>query len=73
MENKDIIRLVDCAEYRKAEKVLAALLQEKPTDFFYHLKNYGGKGIIEISRYLTLDWWFTFRKNVVWNVVAFAK
>lgn len=35
MENKDIIRLVDCAKYRKAEKVLAALLQEKPTDFFY--------------------------------------
>ena len=35
MENKDIIRLVDCAKYRKAEKVLAALLQENPTDFFY--------------------------------------
>ena len=35
MNNKDIIRLVDCAKYRKAERFLAALLQEKPYDFFY--------------------------------------
>ena len=25
---------------------------------------YGGKGIIECSRYLTLDWWFTFENRI---------
>ena len=26
---------------------------------------YGGKGIIECSRYLTLDWWFTIRLTIL--------